>query len=161
MADQELRLAKYLTAGVAFLLVVLGGGVWPLIWWGMYSSGDRAPKPQVKRFELRVQDINGQEYILRPMDLYTLDDDSSSQAAGHRLVKRSAIGTEAQKAVYRPYLMRRLEFLLDTPIQEVEAWQNIWNVDYSQHPPIAIEQPAETVFVDRFNADSFDSARSR
>lgn len=161
MADAELRLAKYFTAGISFLLIVLGGGVWPFVWWEMYSSGDRSPRPQLNRLELHVQDIDGQQHILRPMDLYTLDDDSSSQGAGHRVVRRAAIGTEEQQAIYRPYLIRRLEFVLDTQIQQVEAWQYVWNVDYGQHPPINIEQPAQTVLVDSFNADSFESVLSR
>ncbi len=161
MTDQELRLAKYFTAGISSLLIVLGGGVWPFIWWEMYSSGDRSPRPQISRLELHVQDIDGQQHILRPMDLYTVDDDSSNQVAGHRLVQRAAVGTEEQKAIYRPYLMRRLEFVLDTQIQQVEAWQYVWNVDYDQHPPIAIDQPAQTMLVDRFKADSFDAVLSR
>lgn len=161
MADQELRLAKYFIAGVSFILLALGGGVWPFIWWEMYSSGNRTPQPRISRLELHVRDSDGQQHVLRPMDLYTLDDDSSSQPAGHQLVQRAVIGTDEQKAIYRPYLAQRLEFLLDIQIEQVEAWNYFWDVDYEQHPPIGIDQPTQTVLIERFNADSFDSVLSR
>lgn len=154
MADQTLQTAKYFISGISFLLMALGGGVWPFIWWEMYSSGNYTPPTQVSRIELHVQDSDGQTHILHPMDLYTIDDDSSRQAAGHQLVYRAITGTDEQKAIYRPYLIRQVAFILNTNIEQIEAWDHIWNVDFEQHPPIDIDRPAKTILLDSFNSAS-------
>lgn len=154
MADQDLRIAKYFTLGISSALMLMGGGVWPFIWWEMYSSGRYNPPTQAERLELRVQDSAGQQHILHPMDLFTIDDDSSRQSAGYELAYQSIVGTDEQKAIFRPYLIRHVEFLLDTEIHQIEAWQHIWTVDFDQHPPIDIDQPAQVFLMDSFSADS-------
>ncbi|MBX2864048.1 MAG: hypothetical protein KTR27_10860 [Leptolyngbyaceae cyanobacterium MAG.088] len=153
MSNRELRIAKYFTFGISFLLMALGGGVWPFIWWEMYSSGNYTPPKRANRIEFHVQDSDGHEHILRPMDLYTIDDDSSRQAAGYQLTYRAITGTDEQKAIYQPYLIRQIAFVLDTEIQQIEAWQNSWKVDFENHPPLDIEQPVQTVLLDSFNTD--------
>lgn len=157
MADRELRTAKYFIVGIGFLLMALGGGVWPFIWWEMYSSGNYHPPTTAQRIELHVQDRQGQTHILRPMDLYTIDDDSSRQAAGHQLIYRALTGNEQQQAVYRPYLIQQVAFVLDTEITQIEAWKHVWTVDFTQHPPLDMQQPAQTTLVDRFNTATIDS----
>lgn len=152
METNELRLAKYFTAGISLVLIALGGGLWPFTWWDMYASGDYRPSPEVSRLELHVLDSAGQQHILRPMDLYTLDDDTSNQRPGHRLMRRAITGTTEQQTTYRPYLIQQIEFVIDSNVEQVEAWQYVWQVDFNQHPPIDLEQPSQTVLVDRFSA---------
>ncbi len=161
MDDQDLRVAKYFTFGISFLLMALGGGVWPFIWWEMYSSGNYDPPTETSRLELHVQASDGQQHILRPMDLYTIDDDSSRQAAGHQLIYRAITGTDEQKAIYQPYLIRQVDFVLDTEIKQIDAWQYVWKVDFDQDPPIDMGQPTQTILVDSFNADAINSMLSQ
>lgn len=153
---RDLRLAKYVTASISFLLIALGGGLWPFTWWDMYSTGDYQPVSEVSRFELHVLDTAGQHHVLRPMDLYTLDDDTSGQAPGHRLIRIAVTGTPQQQAVYHPYLIRQIELVLDTKIEHIEVWKNSWQVDFGQHPPIEIERPSQTVLIDRLSAHRAD-----
>ena len=155
MEAQELRFAKYFTAGMAFLLLALGGSLWPFTWWDMYSTSDGyAPPTEVSRLELHVVDSTGTNHVLRPMDLYTLDDDTSNQTPGHRLMEKAIEGTPEQQAIYRPYLVRQVEFILGTQIDQIEAWRYFWQVDFEQHPPLDMQQPAQTVLIDRFTARS-------
>ena len=156
METRNLRLAKYFTAGVSFLLIALGGGLWPFTWWDMYASGDRSPTATVSRLELHVTDSAGQQHIVRPMDLYTLDDDTSNQTPGHRLMQTAIEGNTEQQAIYRPYLVRQKEFALDTKIEQVEAWRYLWQVDFEQHPPIDTQHPEQTILIERFIAHSND-----
>ena len=157
METQELRLAKYFTAGISFLLMALGGTFWPFTLWDMYSTGDNySPPTEVNRLELHVLDRSGKQHVLRPMDLYTLDDDTSNQTPGHKLMQKAIEGNAEQQAIYRPYLIQQVEFVLDTQIEQVEAWRYFWQVDFNQQPPIDINQPAQTVLIDRFLADSTD-----
>ncbi len=153
METQELRFAKYFTAGMAFVLLVLGGSLWPFTWWDMYSTSDGyTPPTKVSRLELHVLDSAGHQHVLRPMDLYTLDNDTSNQTPGHRLMQAAVEGNAEQQAISRPYLIQQLEFLLDTKIEQVEAWRHVWHVDFEQHPPLDIQQPTQSVFIDRFTA---------
>ncbi|MBE9066368.1 hypothetical protein IQ260_06855 [Leptolyngbya cf. ectocarpi LEGE 11479] len=156
MEIQNLRLAKYLTAGTSFLLLVLGGGLWPFTWWDMYASGDYAAPTQVSRLELHVVDSAGQQHILRPMDLYTLDDDSSPQKPGHQLVQNAVDETNPDQAGHRSHLTRQIEFVLDSKVERIEIWHKLWDVDFDQHPPIAIDQPAQTHLIDDFAAHPLD-----
>ncbi|MDV3349792.1 hypothetical protein SPB21_24370 [Leptothoe sp. ISB3NOV94-8A] len=157
MEAQELRLAKYFTAGISFLLLALGGSLWPFTWWDMYSTGDGySPPTEVSRLELHVVDSSGQQHVLRPMDLYTLDNDTSNQTPGHQLVQNAIEGNAEQQAIYRPYLIQQIEFALDTKIEQVEAWRYFWQVDFDQQPPMDIHQPAQTVLIDRFAAHPTD-----
>lgn len=156
MEIQNLRLAKYLTAGTSFLLLVLGGGLWPLTWWDMYASGDYTPPTQVSRLELHIVDSAGQQHILRPMDLYTLDDDSSSQIPGHQLVQNAIDTTNPGQADDRSYLTRQIEFVLDSQVDRIEIWHKLWDVDFDHHPPIDIDQPVQTHLVDSFAAQPLD-----
>lgn len=152
MNSRDLRVAQYFTATVSFLLIALGGDLWPFTWWDMYSDGDYSPPTEVDRLELHIVDETGQPHILHPMELYTLDDDKSSQALGPRLIRRAVEGSAEQQAVYRPYLIRQVEFVLDTRIEHVEIWRYSWQVDFDQQPPIDIDQPTQTVLVDRVTA---------
>ena len=148
---RELRLAKYFIAGTGFVLTALGGSLWPFTWWDMYSTGDGySPPTEVSRLELHVVDISGKQYVLRSMDLYTLDDDTSNQTPGHKLMHNAIEGNDAQQAISRPYLIQQIEFVLGTEIEQVEAWRYVWDVDFEQHPPIHTEHPSQTVLVDRF-----------
>ncbi|MEM7064923.1 MAG: hypothetical protein AAF572_17410 [Cyanobacteria bacterium P01_B01_bin.77] len=156
MEIQSLRLAKYLTAGTSFLLLVLGGGLWPFTWWDMYASGDYAAPTQVSRLELHIIDSAGQQHVLRPMDLYTLDDDSSSQIPGHKLVQNAADATNPDQAVHRAHLTRQLAFVLDAKVEQIEIWHKLWDVDFDQHPPIDLSQPAQIHLVDDFAAYPLD-----
>ena len=156
MEAQELRLAKYFTAGISFLLIALWGSLWPFTWWDMYSSSPGKPPTEVSRIELHVVDSSGERHVLRPMDLYTLDDDTSNQFPGHRLVHNALVDDPEKQASYRPYLIKQIEFVLDTKIEQVEAWHYSWQVDFDQQPPIDINQPAQTVLIERFMAHSAD-----
>ena len=150
MEIKELTLAKYFTTAIPFVLVALGGSLWPFTWWDMYASGDYRPSPNVSRLELHVVDSTGQQHILRPMDLYTLDDDTSNQTPGHRLMQTAITGTAEQQTIYRPYLINQIELVIDSNVEQIEAWQYTWQVDFEQHPPINLEQPMQTVLIDRF-----------
>lgn len=161
MADQNLRLAKYFTFGISFVLMALGGGVWPFIWWEMYSSGDYNPPTTAERIELYVRGRDGQQHILRPMDLYTVDDDSSRQAAGYQLVYRAVTGTDEQKEIYQPYLIRQVEYVLNTEIEQIDARQHFWTVDFDQHPPFNVNQPEKTVLLHSFSPDFINSVLLR
>lgn len=166
MADQELQIAKYFTASISCLLMALGGGVWPFIWWEMYSSGNYLPPTEASRIELHVKGSDGQQHILRPMDLHTVDDDSSRQAAGHQLVYQAITGAAEQQAIYRPYLIRQIDFVLDTDIQHtdiehIEVWNQTWTVDFEQQPPMDINQPVQTLLLDSFQADVINSVLSQ
>ncbi|ESA32082.1 hypothetical protein N836_28415 [Leptolyngbya sp. Heron Island J] len=153
MEAQELRLAKYFTAGISFLLIALWGSLWPFTWWDMYSTGSpEKPPTEVSRIELHIVDSTGEQHVLRPMDLYTLDDDTSNQVPGHRLMHNALADDAEQQAIYRPYLIQQIEFVLDTQIEQVEAWHYSWQVDFAQQPPIDINQPAQTVLIERFMA---------
>ncbi|MEM9909068.1 MAG: hypothetical protein AAF921_29065 [Cyanobacteria bacterium P01_D01_bin.44] len=156
MDSRDLHVAKYLITTVSLLLIALGGKLWPFTWWDMYSDGDYSPPTEVERLELHIVDKTGQQHILRPMDLYTLDDDKSSQAPGPRLIRQAIEGSAEQQAVYRPYLIRQVEFVLDTRIEQVEIWRYSWQVDFDQQPPIDIDQPMQTVLVDRITASTPD-----
>lgn len=150
--DKDLAFAKYFTAAIAFLLLVLGGGLWPFIWWNLYSRNEHSPPEQLSRMELHVVDSAGQTHILRPMDLYTLDDDTSNQEPGHRLIRDAIAGTPQQQALYRPYLTRQVEFALKQEIEQIEVWDHTWVVNFQQHPPLDINQPQQTKLIERFPA---------
>ncbi|MEO0434346.1 MAG: hypothetical protein AAF151_21890 [Cyanobacteria bacterium J06656_5] len=150
MEIKELQLAKYITTAIPFVLIALGGSLWPFTWWDMYASGEYRPSSEVKRLELRVLDSAGQQHILHPMDLYTLDDDTSNQTPGHRLMQTAITGTAEQQKIYRPYLIKQIELVTDANVEQIEAWQYVWQVDFEQHPPINLEQPIQTVLIDRF-----------
>ncbi len=152
MEIQNLRLAKYFTAGLAFVLLALRGSLWPFTWWDMYDGGDHEPPTQVARLQLRVLDSAGQQHILHPMDLYTLDDDSSPQTPGHQLVRDAIAESPQTQNIARTYLMRQLEFVLQSKIEQVEIWDYSWEVNFEQHPPIDIDQPVHAQFVDSFIA---------
>lgn len=157
MEAQELKLAKYFTAGLSFLLIALGGTLWPLTLWDMYATDDGYDLPtEVSRLEVHVTDSSGAQHILRPMDLYTLDDDTSNQTPGHRFMQKAIEGSADQQAVYRPYLVQQIESMLDIKIEQVEAWRHVWQVDFNQQPPIIIDQPAATILIDRFTASAMD-----
>ncbi len=149
---QDLAFAKYFTAGIAFLLLILGGGLWPFIWWDLYSHSQHSPPEQLGRMELHVVDTAGQTHVLRPMDLYTLDDDTSNQEPGHRLIRDAIAGTPQQQAIDRPYLVSQVEFVLNKEIEQVEVWNYTWAVDFQQHPPLDINQPQQITLIDRFSA---------
>ncbi|MEM6255337.1 MAG: hypothetical protein AAF821_20680 [Cyanobacteria bacterium P01_D01_bin.156] len=161
MADRELQTAKYFTAGISFLLMALGGGVWPFIWWEMYSSGNYEPPTVAGRIELHVQDSNGDKHILRSMDLYTIDNDSSRQAAGHQLMYRAFTGSDEQQAIYRPYLIQQVATVLNTDIEQIEAWDYAWKIDFEQHPPLDIEQPFTTTLIHSFDTATIHSMLSQ
>ncbi|MEM6255335.1 MAG: hypothetical protein AAF821_20670 [Cyanobacteria bacterium P01_D01_bin.156] len=154
MEIRNLSLAKYFTAGIGFILLALGGSLWPFTWWDMYGSGDYTAPNRVDRLQLRVLDSAGQQHILHPMDLYTLDDDSSAQKPGHHLVRDAVSEPTPEQEIARAHLVRQLEFVLDAEVEQVEIWRYLWDVDFSHHPPIEIEQPIETQFVDRIVAQS-------
>ena len=157
MEIQNLRLAKYLTAGTSFLLLAVGGGLWPFTWWDMYDSGNYVAPTQVSRLEIRAVDSAGQQHILQPMDLYTLDDDSSPQKPGHQLVQNAADVTNPDQDAHRSHLTRQIEFVLDSEVEQIEIWHHLWEVDFDQHPPIDLAKPVQTHLVDSFIAHPLDS----
>jgi len=116
---------------------------WPFAHWWLYHEGVPTPAREVSVVELRATDTAGAVHRLWPRDLFTLDDDSSSQDSGPWLVGRALDTGDPHHRDHERALWRRVEHLLGAELQEIELHQLTWAVDFTTHPPIQVERPAQ------------------
>ncbi len=154
---KQLRVAKSLIVGVILLLIISPGKTyyWPFVSWSMYSSGKPKIPNSISRVELRVLDTAGQWHSLRPMDLYTLDDDTSNQRPGENIIRLSFEGQPQQWKIYRPYLVKHIETILGIEVATIQAWQYTWNLNFDVYPPLQLSQPQKAQKLGSFPASNY------
>lgn len=128
---------------------------WPFIYWSLYDRGNPSIPKKVSRIELRILDINKNWHSLTVKDLYTIDDDSSSQPGGRNIIKKTFIKQPQNHPIYRPYLIKHLERELNLKIDKIEAYRLTWELDYNKYPPLDISQPTKMKKIDSFNASDY------
>ena len=149
--------AKSLILGLALLLIASNGDFdfWPFIYWDMYSDGEPEIPETVSRIELRVLDSHQNWYSIPTKDLYTLDDDSSSQPGGKEIVENTFLEDPEDFSSYRPYLVKYLEKELNIQIKMIEAYELTWHLNYQKYPPLEISQPDQKQKIDSFKISDY------
>ncbi len=154
---QHLGFAKFFIVGVVFLLILSPGTLkyWPLVYWPMYSSEKPKIPKTASRLELRILDTAGQWHSLLPMDIYTLDDDTSIQEPGQEIIMQSFGEQPKQGKIYRPYLVKHIEAILGIEVETIEAWHYTWNVNFDVYPPLQLSQPEKVKKLGSFKASDY------
>lgn len=150
---QQLRFAEFFIVALVLLLILSPGQKkhWPFVYWDLYSRENPQVPQSASRTVLRVLDIGNQWHWLRSMDIYTLDDDTSKQSPGRNLIQGS-FESNSQQRQYRSTLVIRLEEILGSEVETVEAWQLTWNVNFDSYPPLQFAQPETTKKIGSFQA---------
>ncbi|MEM9006876.1 MAG: hypothetical protein AAGE59_25530 [Cyanobacteria bacterium P01_F01_bin.86] len=135
--------AKFFTPVLIVLFSLIPGHFkfWPFIKWNMYSEGDYKVPETVSHVELRVLDSQQNWHSLSRKDLYTIDDDSSSQPGSKKIIRRAFLEESQNAHIYHFYLKNHLEQELDIEIELIEVYELTWTLNYEKYPPFNIEKP--------------------
>lgn len=156
-----LNFAKFFILGLVVIFIAVPpkskskSKFWPFIYWELYDQGNYSIPKTVSRIELRILDTNKNWYSLPVKDLYSIDDDSSSQPGGRKIIQKIFIKEPQNWSIYRPYLIKHLEQELNLKIDKIEAYKLTWKLDYNQYPPLDINQPTKMEKIDSFNASDY------
>lgn len=158
LSDQNyLKFAKFFLLGLVIIFIVSPGTFrfWPFIYWELFDKGNPQIPKKEKLIELRVLDSNQNWHTIRPMDLYSIDDDASDQTGSLRMVTRIFQQDGQFTDIYRSYLIKHLEKKLNLKINRIEAYQSTWELDYNQYPPLDIDKPTKMEKIDSFNVSDY------
>ncbi|MGF1523531.1 MAG: hypothetical protein ACFBSF_14540 [Leptolyngbyaceae cyanobacterium] len=149
--------AKFFILGLAMLFVISNGefDFWPFIYWDMYSDGEPEIPKTIRRIELRILDSNQNWYSIPIKDLYTLDDDSSSQPGGKEIIDNTFLKDPEDFSSYRSYLVKYLEKELNIQIEMIEAYELTWHLNYQKYPPLEISRPDQRKKIDGFKVSDY------
>lgn len=100
-------------------------------------------------------DVDGKVYSLPNNELYTLDDDSSVQPAGKRMIDKVFMERTKNTTAYRIYLIKYLEKKLNLNISAIEAYKVSWYLNYNHYPPFDINSPSQMVKIGSFQASNY------
>src|SRR5262245_61515969 len=122
-------------------LICSGGSrqAWPFSHWWLYHSGNPEPMTSAHLHQVRFVGADGKERRLWPRELFTLDDDSSSQDMGHNILDRSVDEKNPDRERYRAALVRRLAGLVGE-VGRIEIWRVEWAVRHHDSPPLHFAQ---------------------
>ncbi|MEO1297154.1 MAG: hypothetical protein AAFW75_15480 [Cyanobacteria bacterium J06636_16] len=156
-------LAKFLVLGLVSLFILSNGefDFWPFIYWDMYSEGEPEIPETASRIELRVLDDDQNWHTIPTKDLYTLDDDSSSQPGGKKIIEKTFLKDVENFSTYRLYLINHLEKGLNTKIRMVEVYELTWNLNYQKYPPLDIDRPDYRNKITSFKKSDYASQKGK
>ncbi|WP_243397338.1 hypothetical protein [Crocosphaera subtropica] len=152
-----LKFTKFFILGLVIIFVISPGKYqfWPFIYWELFDAGNPYIPKERKLIEFRVLDTNQNWHIIRPMDLYSIDDDVSDQP-GSLVIARKIVQKNGEFTdIYHSYLIKHLERKLNFKIEKIEAYRSTWKLDYNQYPPLDINQPDKMEKIDSFQASDY------
>jgi len=134
---------SFVVLGLATSLALSPGDrhFWPFCHWWLYHTGTPRPLETISVVELHVVSADASVHRLWPRDLFTLDDDSSSQDSGPWLIERALDQHDPKRPAYERALWSRAEHVLNREAARVELWELTWAVDNAKHPPLQLDSP--------------------
>jgi hypothetical protein len=160
-----LNFVKFFILSLVALFIFSPGKTkhWPFIYWELYDYLPKMPNridipKTASRIELRVLDTSQNWHSVKVMDLYTIDDDSSSQPGGRNIITQTFFKRPQNWPIYRLYLLKHLEKKLNIKIERIEAYQLTWELNYQKYPPLDINHPTQMTKIDSFKASDYDYA---
>jgi hypothetical protein len=149
MDHKELRVSRTHMRAIAIVLSLAGALLvspgnaqsWPFCHWWLYHMGNPEPLRTTQLVELRARCKNHGLRKLWPRDLFSLDDDSSSQDSGPWLINKALNETGDLKRAYEHALVSRVQTILGVRIDTLELWEISWDVDFGKYPPLDVQRP--------------------
>ena len=113
---------------------------WPFVHWTVYHFPSLSARIQ-SQVKLHVLHEDGRDTILPSYEIYSIDDDSSSQWEGAERIEALASPDPDYRRERSAYLVRHLALRGMDDIQALEAYNYRWDVVFDAWPMIDYDQP--------------------